>query len=148
LVRAISFVLQRMTVLLPRSICASADASDNLWTSTTVVVSSRQSNIMYMQEQCHVNWSPGMVLYICPGTVDPSLLTEFASRISVVGQRLGKARRITSGTPMARDVVRSLYQSFYCVEFVNLNGSVLVVDDGNEAVAQADILPGKNGNDR
>lgn len=131
-----------MVVVLPRRACSSESQNDHLWTSTSVVVSTRQSNFMWMQEQCHLYWSPGMVLYISPGTVEPSVIADFAHRISVVGSRLGKARRITCGTPVSREVAKSLYQSFHCVEFVNTQGYTCIVDDGNEIVAPA-VLVGK-----
>jgi len=106
---------------------SSGSQVDCLWTSSVVVISQKQSSAHSVERECHMQWSPGMVLHILPGALDQSSLGSFAKQIQAAAHRLGKARRITCGTAMAPDVVKDLYQSFHCVESVNASGVATII---------------------
>lgn len=95
---------------------------DSLWTSSVVLISRSQTPVNAVERECQTSWSPGMVLHILPGAIDESSLSVLSKRICIVSQRFGKARRISCGTPMNPQVVKDLYQSFHCVEFINEHG--------------------------
>lgn len=125
---------------LPRKLCSSEYQWDSMWTSTVVLISSRDLPLHHIQQQCQSSWSPGMVLFLSSPGIDTSLLTTLASQLAEKSKQLGKARRIACGTPISRSLARELYKAFHCVEFVSLEGKAVIVDDGDERVVQAEIV--------
>lgn len=123
---------------VPRQVCSSRQEWDAVWTSHVVLVNGREAKDI--ENECEAYWSPGLVVVIPPGILGPLAMESMANTFAKLSKFYGKARRITCGTPMGRDLATLLYESFYCVEFVNTNGQTQIVDDGNERISQAEVV--------
>jgi len=83
--------------------------------------------------ECENSWSPGLAVFIAPGIMNGSLLMELAGILAPLSRKLGRARRITVGEMMSKEVVGLLYKSFYCVEYVNSVGVTNIIETATSA---------------
>lgn len=122
---------------MQRTLCASAAQWDSLWTSQVIFFNPSSEDMDLLLRKCFQFWSPGFVVMIHP-TASRELLVEISRQLTKLANKLGKARRITSGVPVDPDVAVSLYQSFQCVEFMNAVGNTSIVEDTRSSSNSSD----------
>lgn len=132
--------LMEQESIIPRNVCSSACQWDALWVSQIVLHSADQEDLEALLIRCERYWSPGFVIVIPPGKMDTVVMKDLATKLVIFSQKLGKARRITSGTPISHEIMELLYQSFYCVEFMNAIDQMQVMDDGKATVVEARLI--------
>lgn len=125
---------------LPREVCSSVSTTDSIWSSKGVVVTTLQERDTHIRSECKNMWSPGMTLFITRGTVSVKILHALVAEFLPLSHRLGKARRITLGDPIPSQLLQQLYRCFRCVECMGQDGSIVVLDDGNETVSLAKLV--------
>lgn len=123
---------------IPRKLCSSSCGLDYFWTSHVVLLSNWTSSSHLYERRLQATWSPGLVVVIPPGRLAPDAIKGLVHLFKSISTVYGKARRITCGTPIGKDIAALLYGCFYCVEFINTNGETIIIDDGREAVVQAE----------
>jgi hypothetical protein len=126
--------------LVPRELCASSCQWDALWVSHVTLHFGAKDDHRELLTQCDRYWSPGLVIIIPPDRLETIAFKEFATGLLLLSSKFGKARRITSATPISHDIMQLLYQSFYCVEFMNAMGQMQVMDDGKASVVPARMV--------
>ncbi len=124
---------------IPRTLCASASQCDSYWTSHIVLFDPTEEDIASLLRECEEYWSPGLVVVLRAIAIPNHSLQGIAGSLALLAARMGKARRITSFTPVNSEMASHLYLSFHCVEFMDQNGNTRIVDDGNEKVVEVRI---------
>ena len=112
---------------LPKDLCTSACHMDYLWCSKGVVVGTE--DYASITERCLNSWSPGMVLNMHASITDESKLLEIVDVLEKTARQLGKARRVTFGSPPSANIVARFYNCFYCVEKVDTKGNTSMLGD-------------------
>jgi hypothetical protein len=115
--------------ILPRDSCSSTHHLDYMWCSKTVSVLQPVTDVNRLIEECTNSWSPGLVVYFCPGALTETTLIELLDQLEETVAKLGRARRICIGDSLATESIsQRLYKCFYCVENVNSQGLTHIVD--------------------
>jgi hypothetical protein len=123
---------------IPRKLCSSSCGLDYFWTSNVVLMSDWKSCSQQYEKRLRETWSPGLVVVVPPGRLSPDAIKGLVNLFKSASTVYGKARRITCGTPIGKDIAALLYACFHCVEFINTNGESHIVDDGRETTVHAE----------
>lgn len=111
-------------------ICSSRNEADHLWCSYGVTVRTKHSTCQFIVEECKYAWSPGMVLYILPNVITPSIIMDTAKGLTELAFRLGKARRVSLPEHLVSDRLLLILQNcFHCIEKVDEAGHVAVLTE-------------------